>query len=108
MEIIFSFGQDESLKICKFLSFRCQGWSEVRKGVADPRVCCQQCEHHGGCKAWLWSEWSDEAHGMACILKGGTVKSKRFKDGSVSGLPKTEAIKEAQMAMARTAAAQNY
>eukprot|EP00434_Breviolum_minutum_P037935 symbB.v1.2.033639.t1/scaffold4202.1/size44672/5 len=88
--------------------YEVDGWSEVRKGVADPRVCCQQCEHHGGCKAWLWTEWSDEAHGMACILKGGTVKSKRFKDGSVSGLPKMEAIKEAQMAMARTAAAQNY
>ena len=84
------------------------GWREIKKGVADPRVCCQLCQNHGGCKAWLWSEWSDEAHGMACILKGGQVKSKRFKDGSVSGLPKTEAIKEAEMAMARTQAQQNW
>ena len=57
------------------LSFQVDGWSEVKKGVSDPRVCCQLCQNHGGCKAWLWSEWSTEAHGMACILKGGQVGS---------------------------------
>lgn len=88
--------------------YEVDGWSEVKKGVSDPRVCCQLCQNHGGCKAWLWSEWSDMAHGMACILKGGQVKSKHFKDGSVSGLPKTEAIKEAEMAMTRTQAMQSW
>eukprot|EP00438_Fugacium_kawagutii_P022907 Skav224169 [mRNA] locus=scaffold2007:357728:362942:+ [translate_table: standard] len=88
--------------------YEVDGWSEVHKHVSDPRVCCQKCEHHGGCKAWVWSEWNEGAHGMACVLKGGQLKNKIYKDGAVSGLPKAEAIKEAERAMAKNAAMQNW
>lgn len=88
--------------------YEVDGWSEVHKHVSDPRVCCQKCEQHGGCKAWVWSEWNEGAHGMACVLKGGQLKNKIFKDGAVSGLPKVEAIKEAERAMAKNAPMQNW
>lgn len=87
--------------------YEVDGWSQIRKGVADPRVCCQLCQQNQGCKAWLWTEWEDSAKDFACILKGGTVKGRKFKDGTVSGLPKREAVKEAEMMMAKAAQSQS-
>lgn len=75
------------------------GWYQMRKGVQDPRVCCQLCEQQGQCKAWKWTDWSAEAKDFACFLSQGAVTSKHFKDGSVSGLPKLSAVGEATRAM---------
>ncbi|CAJ1368507.1 unnamed protein product, partial [Effrenium voratum] len=82
--------------------YEVEGWSELRKGVTDPRVCCRLCQQHGGCLAWVWTEWAEKSHDFGCFLKGGKVTSKAYKDGSVSGLPKTEAIHEAQRVMQTT------
>ncbi|CAE7199415.1 Nhlrc2 [Symbiodinium natans] len=75
------------------------GWYQMRKGVQDPRVCCQLCGQQGQCKAWKWTDWSAEAKDFACFLSQGTVTGKQFNDGAVSGLPKLSAEAEAKRAM---------
>eukprot|EP00440_Ansanella_granifera_P052190 gb/GFBE01056585.1/.p1 GENE.gb/GFBE01056585.1/~~gb/GFBE01056585.1/.p1 ORF type:complete len:585 (+),score=93.02 gb/GFBE01056585.1/:1-1755(+) len=71
------------------------GWSHHHAHVTDPRVCCRICEGESACSAWTWTDWSQDAHGPRCSLWGGNVVSKKTKDGSVSGLPKMQAIREA-------------
>lgn len=74
------------------------GWTKHFNGVADPRPCCQICQHHQGCKAWIWSEWADAVSDSQCTLAGGDVVGKEAKAGFVSGLPKSAAISAAKAA----------
>eukprot|EP00931_Biecheleriopsis_adriatica_P112492 TRINITY_DN8712_c0_g1_i1.p1 TRINITY_DN8712_c0_g1~~TRINITY_DN8712_c0_g1_i1.p1 ORF type:complete len:834 (-),score=238.38 TRINITY_DN8712_c0_g1_i1:88-2589(-) len=71
------------------------GWKDYQPNVADPRACCERCEGQGACKAWVWTDWDENTHGPACTLQGGRVVSKLAKDGFVSGLPKIQAVSEA-------------